>query len=154
MCYCPVCFPCLYLSLCLESIFVCMFVHIMTCTLVDVGVFYVFVQCWVCKKTCLFFPFLCQMCLSSSPKLSSPVFTVAILVSVCVFILLFVSLSFSRVSQCHQQTVSPLRSARARQEATPPHREELRQRGGAVMTKSPLRHTPMYVFVCVLVLMR
>ena len=57
-------------------------------------------------------------------------------------------ISSSRVSQHHQQTVSHLRSARARQEAIPPLREALRQRGGAVMTRSRLRHTPMYV-MCV-----
>ena len=57
-------------------------------------------------------------------------------------------MSSSRVSQHHQQTVSHLRSARARQEAIPPLREALRQRGGAVMTRSRLRHTPMYV-MCV-----
>lgn len=57
-------------------------------------------------------------------------------------------MSSSRVSQHHRQTVSHLRSARARQEAIPPLREALRQRGGAVMTRSRLRHTPMYV-MCV-----
>lgn len=116
-------------------------------------VFYVNVQCWVCKMMSLITCFLHFVYLSmASPKLLSHVFAVVVSGSVCVFILFFVSLSFSRVSQCHQQTVSPLRNARAHQEVTPPHKEELRQRGGAVMTKSPLPHTPMYVFLCVLVL--
>ena len=55
---------------------------------------------------------------------------------------------FYRVSQPLQQTVSLLKSARAHQEDTPPHRGELKPRGGAVTTKSPLHHTPMYVILC------
>jgi len=35
------------------SVRVCLFVHILTGTVAEVGVFCVFVQCWDCKQMCL-----------------------------------------------------------------------------------------------------